>query len=392
MNNQKRDRLIELCVKLIQTPSVTGKEKDITDLLSREMKVLGFDEVKIDGIGNIIGKISGTGGGRKVLFDGHLDTVSIANRNSWTKEPFGAEIEDGKIYGRGASDMKGALAAMIMAAVSVKENGGVSGDIYVSGTVFEEVAEGYSLASVIKLVSPDVVIIGEATELNLNIGQRGRAELLIKTKGVPAHSSNPEIGVNAVYHMMNLISEITALPEVSCPHLGKGNLVLTDIISSPYPGASVIPEECIATFDRRLITGENPESVLQPILDIIERIKASDSTFKAEATIASMIVETYTRHSGVHKRFAPAWLMDRDHEFVKLSLEALRKSGKTQTEVGTYSFCTNGSCSAGISNIPTLGFGPSREDQAHVIDEYILIDELEQACDGYVAIAKSLAV
>ncbi len=391
LDSQRREQLLDLCIRMIQTPSVTGGEKELIDLLKREMLLLGFDEVRTDCVGNIVGKISGKAGGRTILFDGHLDTVSIANRKSWTREPYGAEIEDGKIYGRGSSDMKGALAAMILAASFVKEDGGAPGDIYVSGTVFEEIAEGYSLNEVIREVSPDVVIIGEATELNLNIGQRGRGEIILRTSGVPAHSSNPAMGVNAVYHMIRLVEEVKKLPEAACPRLGKGNLVLTDIISSPYPGASVIPEACTATFDRRLLTGETPESVLEPIHDIIAKLQSDDVTFRAEASIASMQVETYTRHTGVHKRFAPAWLMDTSSEVVDTALEVLHKAGLKQAQIGTYSFCTNGSCSAGIHGIPTIGFGPSREIQAHVNDEYVLIRELEDACIGYYSLAKELS-
>ncbi len=392
MNKQRKNQLIDLCVRMIQTPSVTGKEKDLIELLRREMSLLGFDEVQTDSVGNIIGKISGSGSGKTILFDGHLDTVSIANRKSWTKEPFGAEISEGKIFGRGSSDMKGALAAMIIAAVEVKESGRTAGDIYVSGTVFEEIAEGYALESVIKKISPDIVIIGEATELNLNIGQRGRAEIVINTYGVPAHSSNPEIGVNAVYHMLKLIDEIRKIPEPSCPYLGSGNLVLTDIISSPFPGASVIPEACTATFDRRLLTGETIELVLKPIQEIIDKLYTEDTTFKAQVDIAAMNVSTYTKHIGRHTRFAPAWLLDREDDLVHSALDAIHSIGLEDAALGTYSFCTNGSCSAGVLGIPTLGFGPSRENQAHTIDEYIVIEELEKACKGYMALAKALAV
>jgi putative selenium metabolism hydrolase len=391
IKGKRKEQLLDLCVRMIQTPSVTGNEKELVDLLKQEMISLGFDEVNIDCVGNVIGKIAGNSGGKTILFDGHVDTVAINNRNSWSREPFGAEISDGKIYGRGASDMKGALAAMIMAAAFLKNDGGADGDIYVSGTVFEEVAEGYSLDEVIKRVKPDIVIIGEATDLNLNIGQRGRGEIVLKTIGVPAHSSNPEAGVNAVDHMLKLINEVRRIQENTCPYLGKGSLVLTDIISSPYPGASVIPEYCTVTFDRRLLKGETPGSVLKPIREIITKLNVDDPTFKAEATIASMKILTYTRHTDEHERFAPAWLMDTEEQLPSSALAALHSAGLTHSSMGTYSFCTNGSSSAGVHGIPTLGFGPSRENLAHINDEFIAVKDLNASCIGYYHLAKELS-
>ena len=138
MNTERERQIVNLCSKMIQIPSITGEEKELVDFLEKEMKSLGFDQVIIDKMGNIIGKINGNRSGKTILFDGHLDTVSVTNKSAWTKDPFGAEIENARIYGRGASDMKGALAAMIMSAAFIKEDGGVDGDIYVSGTIFEE--------------------------------------------------------------------------------------------------------------------------------------------------------------------------------------------------------------------------------------------------------------
>ncbi|MFA5513987.1 MAG: YgeY family selenium metabolism-linked hydrolase [Sphaerochaetaceae bacterium] len=390
MQNRDKELLIDLCTKMIQTPSMSGREKDLVNLLKREMVSLGFDSVNVDCMGNIVGKIEGKKGGKTVLMDGHLDTVPIANRSSWSVEPFGGEIKEGKIYGRGASDMKGALAAMIYAASLLKKEGSLKGDLYVSGTVYEELAEGYSLEPVLEATNPNIVIIGEATNLNLNVGQRGRAQIVLNTYGVPAHSANPHKGVNAVLQMMVLLEEINKIASPLCPYLGRGELVLTDIISSPYPGASVIPEVCKVTFDRRLLTGETKKSVLKPFLQLIDRLTNENSYFKADVKIDTIPINTYAKHKGIHESFVPAWLLDRSSELVRNSLDALKRIGLTDSEIGTYSFCTNGSRSAGIRNIPTLGFGPSLEHQAHVVDEYIEIDQLTKACSGYMALAKVL--
>jgi putative selenium metabolism hydrolase len=390
--NYKKE-LHNLCTQMIQTPSVTGSEMNVVQFIRTKMIKLGYDEVIVDKVGNVIGKInSNVENGKTVLFDGHLDTVAIPNRAAWKKEPFGAEFIDGKIYGRGSSDMKGALAAMIIAAIKVKDSNVPHGDIYVSGTIFEEIAEGFSLRTVINIVNPDYVVIGESTSLKLNIGQRGRAEIKVVTKGVPSHSANPERGVNAVSKMVELLNEIRKIESPTHPQLGKGELVLTDIISNPFPGASVVPSSCSITFDRRLLVGETPEVVLLPIKDVIERLSKADPKFEAKAEIASMTIQTYTGFSANHQRFAPGWLMDKNSEIVVKAKQALKKATDNDPIINCYSFCTNGSSSAGELNIPTIGFGPSEEYLAHIDDEYIEVESLDKALDGYEQLAISLSL
>lgn len=384
LTKQRSDALVELCKKMISTYSVTGSEKDIALLLCDQMKAAGFDEAWVDDQGNAIGKICGTGGGKTVLLDGHMDTVEVSDKDKWKHNPFSAEIDNSRIYGRGAADMKGALAAMIMAAGWLAKDKRPTGDVFVTGTAMEEIAEGCSLSHILGSINPDVVVIGEASMLNLNIGQRGRGEILVRTKGKPAHSSNPEVGVNAVYKMMKLVQGIQGIPVPRHELLGEGILELTDIISSPYPGASVVPELCSATFDRRLLMHDTKESILEPIRALIAELKKEDPKLDAETVIAGMDMQFYTGFKTTHSKFAPAWCLDKEKnaDLINCSLEALRAAG-LKPEVSTYKFCTNGSASAGIHNISTIGFGPCAESQAHVVDEYIEIAQLEGAASGY---------
>ena len=384
LNEQRRDALTELCRILIRTSSVTGTEKKVALLICDNMKAAGFDDAWIDGQGNVVGKVNGTGGGKTVLMDGHMDTVEVSDPAKWQYAPFGAETNDGRIYGRGAADMKGALSAMIMAAGWLAQDKRPAGDVYVTATAMEEVAEGCSLSYIIDSVRPDVVVIGEATMLNLNIGQRGRGEVVLRTKGKTAHSSNPDVGINAVCKMMALLNEVRDIPVPHHEALGDGIMELTDIISSPYPGASVVPDLCSVTFDRRLLLGETEETVLAPIRARISELAKADSKLDAEAAIAGIDLEFYTGYKTRHSKFAPAWYLDREKNagLIDASMKALRVAG-LDPKVSTYKFCTNGSASAGIHHIPTLGFGPCAESQAHVVDEYIEIAQLEGAAQGY---------
>jgi putative selenium metabolism hydrolase len=271
MDEGKKEKLIKLCQDIISIKSYSGNEGNVVKCLEENMKSIGFDEVIVDKYGSIIGNIKGNRPGNKVLFDAHIDTVPVENLEDWKHDPFGAEICEDRIYGRGTSDMKGSLAAMIIAAeyFSKGNNRDFPGEIYIAGVVHEECFEGVAARNISELVNPDYVVIGEASELNLKIGQRGRAEIVVETFGVPAHSANPEKGINSVYSMSKIINTLQEIKYEEDEFLGKGILELTDIKSSPYPGASVVPSYCKATYDRRLLVGETKEGVLEPIVNLI---------------------------------------------------------------------------------------------------------------------------
>ncbi len=360
-------------------------------LLQKTMQDYGFDEVTIDRYGSVLGCIRGRRPGRRVLMDGHIDTVDVSDRSRWTHDPYGAEIADGKLYGRGASDMKGSVAAMVSAAAHYAEDTGrdFAGAIYVSCSVHEECFEGVSTRAISEAARPDCVIIGEATSTTLKIGQRGRAEVVLETVGRTCHSSNPEAGVNAVYHMAALIDEIRQLPVASHPVLGKGILELTDIISSPYPGASVVPGLCRVTWDRRTLVGETEESVLAPVREAIARVQARIPELQARVYLAEGRETCWTGETIAAKRFFPAWLLEEQDPFVQKVQAGLRKAG-IDAPISHFSFCTNGSHFCGEKGIPTIGFGPSLERLAHVVDEYIEVEQLLQACKGFYGILSEL--
>lgn len=209
-SKEREQTVIELCQRLVQLQSYSGQEDKVAEELKKAFKELGFDDVAVDKYGNIIGHIKGNKPGKKIVFDGHLDTVPVTNGTEWKYPPFAAEIHDGKIYGRGTSDMKGALAAMVCAASNFSEDTkkDFAGDIFVAGVVHEECFEGVAAREISNRINPDYVVIGEASQLNIKIGQRGRAEIVIETFGVPCHSANPEKGINAVYKMAEVIGEI----------------------------------------------------------------------------------------------------------------------------------------------------------------------------------------
>lgn len=390
LSNYQSNQLIDLCQHLVQIQSYSGKEKQVIEAIKEYTLQNKFDEIITDDFGNLMLVINWNKEGPTVLFDGHVDTVTVQEED-WTVEPFAAEIKDGKIYGRGTSDMKGAVSAMISAGINFAEKTDkkFSGKIIISCTVYEECFEGVATRKVSERLKPDYVVIGEATNLNLNRAQRGRAEILVETFGKPAHSSNPEKGINAVNKMMILLNHIQDLPVPEHEVLGKGILELTDIISSPYPGSSVVPSYCRVTFDRRLLVDETKETVLSPIVDLIEKIKKSDRDFKAKVSYTTGEEKCYTNEIIKSERFFPGWLFDESESFVAKSFHQIKKINP-DAKISHYSFCTNGSHFAGEANIPTIGFGPSPENLAHTNNEYIEIEQLIKATEGYFEIMKVL--
>lgn len=391
MEKEREEQVISLCQKLIQQKSYSGEESGVVGVLSENMKQMGFDEVTVDKYGNIIGCIKGNRPGKKVLFDGHIDTVPVTEEAEWLYPPFAAEIHDGKIYGRGTSDMKGAVAAMTCAASNYAKDTGkdFAGEIYVAGVVHEECFEGVAAREISKNVRPDYVVIGEASQLNLKIGQRGRAEIVIETFGKPCHSANPEKGINAVYKMAKVIEAIRTLVPTYHPVLGDGILELTDIKSAPYPGASVVPEYCRATYDRRLLVGEKKESVLEPINGLLEKLMAEDPELKVKASYAVGRERCHTGNEIEGERFFPGWLYDKDDDFVQAVYTKLTDKGFTP-EITQYNFCTNGSHYAGEAKIKTFGLGPSRENLAHTLNEYVEIEQLTKVTECYYGVMEAL--
>lgn len=389
LTNERKEQIVEVLQNLIQRRSYSGEEKEVAEYIKKLCLEVGYDTVHIDKYGNVIGSVKGKYEGAKVLMDGHIDTVPV-DEEKWTKKPFAGNIEDGKLYGRGTTDMKGAVCAMLLAGAYLAQDlkKEFAGEIFIAGVVHEECFEGVAAREISKYVKPDYVIIGEASQLNLKIGQRGRGEIVVETFGKPAHSANPEKGINAVYKMMKIIENIQKLPMTHHDTLGYGILELTDVKSSPYPGASVVPDYCRATYDRRLLVGETPESVLAPIQKLLDEMMKEDDTLKAKVSYAKGVEKCWTGATIEGERFFPGWLFEEKDEYVQKALKALKEIGQTPA-ITHYNFCTNGSHYAGEAGIKTIGYGPSRENLAHTIDEYIELDSLYNVTEGYYAILKA---
>jgi acetylornithine deacetylase/succinyl-diaminopimelate desuccinylase-like protein len=312
------------------------------------------------------------------VVDGHVDTIPLHSADSWQHDPFGAEIDDGYLYGLGASDMKGPVATFIHGLARLKGDPRLTGCVYAVASIAEEMTEGASVSRSFDGRAIDWCVIAEATGLQVATAQRGRAKVEVEIRGRGVHAANAWAGVNAAGVAADLVIAARGLPRGHHPVLGERDINLIDIHSEPYPSVNVIPSWCLARFDVRFIPGQSRESLLDEFRGLLPADADADVRyFEAEW-------ETYVGERYSVPEYSAAWETEPDHPLVVASLAA------TGAETTAYQFCTNGSYFAGDRGIPTIGYGPSLPAEAHTVDERIPLDHLEAAADGYHRIAAAL--
>jgi len=385
--NHRKDELVGFCRQLVRTPSPSGREERIAKIIASKMRELQYDSVKVDEFGNVVGRIEGSAKGRTVLFDGHMDTVDLGDMRNWHIDPFGAKVVNNAIYGRGACDMKGGLASMIFAGAIVKRTGGLKGKLIVACVIHEEPCEGFGIRKIIKKIGePEYVVLGEATNLNLAIGHRGRVELEIETYGRTAHGSMPDRGINAIHTMLPVIERIrrSASDLPIHPFLGRATVSVNRISCSPDQSA-VVPDRCRITVDRRTIPGETRESLVSECEQHLKQAKA-----KGEVRISTRKLRCYTGKSERVELYFPAWVLDRNEQVVSRARTALESVLKRSPRLTKWHFSTDGNYTAGLRGTPTIGFGPGDERFAHTPNDHVPVSDLIEATRGYSALARSL--
>jgi putative selenium metabolism hydrolase len=313
-----------------------------------------------------------------------MDVVPVAGE--WRMDPFGGEIVDGRLYGRGSTDMKGALAAAICSAAAAANSGRLTRQVAVSATVLEETLEGAALGVVVESVKPQQVVICEPSNLTIKLGQKGRAEILLTVEGIPAHAAFPARGKNPIYLAAKALDVLEKIELPKDPFIGEAILVATDIISDPYPSISLIPPQVTVRFDRRTIPGETEEEILNQIFYALKHI--DDQAFSPAVTRDK--VQAYTGKIIEAPRLFAAWKVERDIPLVKAAEAGVIAAG-LEPKFGSWGFCTNGSETAGNRKIPTIGLGPGIEDDAHIADESISIEEIRKAKIAYEHMILNLA-
>jgi putative selenium metabolism hydrolase len=376
------DYTAENLSKLVKIRSLSLGEKDVASELKRQMLEAGFDDARIDKLGNVIGRI---GNGRKILaFDGHIDTVDVGNIANWDKDPFSGEISNGFVHGRGTVDQKGGPAAFVTAGRMLKE---LAFDrdltIYFTGTVMEEDCDGLCWKYIVEeeQITPDFVVITEPTNLNIYRGHRGRMEIEVTFRGVSAHGSAPERGKNAIYMASRACLEIEKLNErlAGDEFLGKGSAALSEFISGS-PSLCAVSDYAKIHIDRRLTWGETKESAVAEIQEIVKNMDAEVVVLQYEET-------AYTGFRYGMEKYYPTWKISGDHPLVVSADQAFSGLFNKKPLIDKWTFSTNGVTINGYYKIPCIGFGPGNEVLAHAPNEKVPVSDLVAASAFYAALA-----
>ena len=371
--------------RLIRIKSLSMQEKQVQAELMKQMTKAGFDEVRMDGIGNVIGRI---GSGPRILaFDGHIDTVDAGNLTNWTFDPFEGEICTRHVKGRGAVDQKGGVASFVTAGKILKDLG-FDRDLTLLfvGSVMEEDCDGLCWKYLVEeeKIRPDFVVSTEPTNLNIYRGHRGRMEIHVTFNGISAHGSAPERGKNAIYLASRAALEIEKLNErlATDDFLGKGSITISEFLSGS-PSLCAVADYARLHLDRRLTWGETKESALNEIEDLVKDLDGKVETLFYEG-------KSFTGLNYGMEKYYPTWKLEQDHPLVTAGVEAYTSLYHKSPLVDKWTFSTNGVAINGMYGIPCIGFGPGNEILAHAPDEKVLVSDLVSAAAFYAQLAMTL--
>lgn len=380
--DESRPELIGFAQKLVQTPSLPGQEAGVAALVEAEMQRLGYDVVWVDEAGNVIGRVAG-GDGPTLMLNGHMDHVDAGDLAYWRHPPFGGAIEDGELWGRGAADMKGALAAMVYAGGLLKKLGRIlPGNLYVSAVVQEEVG-GLGARHLARSMVVDRAVVGEASANQLRRGHRGRVELAAHFEGRSVHASMPHLGINPHFSMARFLKSLQALDMASDPEYGGSTVAPTRVTSEPA-SANITPATLRLVLDWRNIPRESPEEIVIKLQTALAESLLPGCA--GEIGVASKELTSYTGLDLSYPDIFPSFTIAEDHPWLHGARSALEGALARDVEVGIWRFATDGGHFA-AAGTEVLGFGPGDDSIVHTVEERIAIDELVESVVGYMALS-----
>ena len=365
----------------------------VGERIAVEMRNLGFDEVRFDKMGNIMGRIGS--GKRVILYDSHIDTVGVGDRSEWEWDPFEGKVEDGILYARGACDEKGSTPGMIYGLAFARDLGLLEGwTAYYFGNM-EEWCDGIgpnSFAEVDPKVKPDFVVIGEPTKMQVYQGHKGRIELKITASGRSAHAASHYLGDNAVYKMMAIITQIRELDRRMRfgmgyhPVQGFPSIAVTDV-AARTASLNAVPDQFTIFIDRRITLNEPHDEVIEQIKGLIP------DYLQEEILVEELYYDTpsYTGFVFPVSKFYPPWLLEDEHPLVQAGQQTIEALWGEKRALGTWDFSTNGTYWAGKAGIPSIGFGPGDEKTAHMRHENVSLADLVDATAFYALLPKLLS-
>ena len=376
-----REAIIRFMREIVAIPSMDGQIREVGERIGEEMRRLGFDEVRFDKMGNILGRIGN--GPRVMVYDSHIDTVGIGDPEEWAWDPFQGKVEDGVLYARGACDEKGSTPGMVYGLAIAKELGLLDGwTVYYFGNM-EEWCDGLAPRAFVEVdpgIKPDFVVIGEPTKMQVYRGHKGRVEMRVVAKGKSAHAASNHLGENAIYKLIPVIAGIRDLePQLGDhPFLGHGKITVSDM-KVKTPSINAVPDEAIIYIDRRLTFGETKEEAVAQV----EALIPPEEKGKVWVEILRYEEPSYTGFVLPVEKYFPAWALEEEHPLVQAGQKVRRLIGLPEAPTGKWDFSTNGVYWAGTAGIPSIGFGPGDEVTAHTVYDSVPLEDVVKATAFY---------
>lgn len=378
---ENRENIVQFMRDICAIPSMDSQLKNVGERIAAEMNKLGFEEVRFDKMGNIMGRIGN--GKRVIVYDSHIDTVGIGDPASWGWDPFKGKVENGILYARGACDEKGSTPGMVYGLAFAKELGLLEGTTAFYFGNMEEWCDGIAPNTFVEVdpkIKPDFVVIGEPTKMQVYRGHKGRVELKVTSTGKSAHAASHHLGDSALYKMLAVISGIRDLDAHLKTHefLGKGTIMVTDTRISTA-SINAVPDGFTIFIDRRLTFGETKEEAVQQVKDLIP------GYLRDQITVEELFYDepSYTGFVFPVDKYYPAWALEDAHPIVQAGQETVRELWNETRPSGKWSFSTNGTYWAGKAGIPSIGFGPGDEIHAHTIIDQVSLDDVVAATEFY---------
>ncbi len=392
LTRQQEHKLIGFLQELIRIPSPPGQEGALAKRLMTEMHAAGFLQVWQDVAGNVIGHI-GQGHGPFLVFDAHMDAIGNGLESGTQHEMFSpGTINNDKIYGWGSANCKSGLAAMVYAVALLQQQGllgKIKGDLYLIAVVDGGKHEGKGIQAALAdaNLQPDMVLLGNPTNLQVHRGHRGRLELHVTTKGQSAHAASPQTGVNALSAAARAIFGIellaTSLPSDSV--LGAGGITVTDLMVHT-PSRNAIPDRCTLIVDRRLTIGETEARAISELEGMLLREQVG-----AEIKVHEYQMTTYTGYRTGGRSSYPAWLLPKEDPFLRRVMHSVERALGYRPQLRTWAYSTDGTYLVGERGIPTVGFGPGKEELIYTVREHVHLSDVVQAVHAYAQIIMDVA-
>jgi len=382
-----KESVVRFAQDLVRVPSVSLNERAIAALVEQQMKKVGYDKVLRDDYGNVIGILFGYDNDRSVLLNSHMDTVPLADPDSWSCNPYEGLIRDGLLYGLGATDCKGGLAAQVYAGALLKRSLlPLRGNVVVAATVAEENGRSVGVRGLMQRtlpelgIQPSYAILGEPTGLGLYYGHDGWLEIEVRVEGTNPFQVEDAAGA--------IIGEL---------HAANGTALRPEELTVRRPRFVDDNGFRRATIEmnRRLRSDEEVGSVLSQLKHNVSMVAESSGPVAVDVLVREETQRLYNGQTTVVRHITNAWQTDPFHPLIDRTRDALAAAGCAKVHPGKWELGRLGMGTAGgvltkEFNVPTIGYGPGIEEKAHVQDECVEVAKITEAVYGTTAIIHSL--